>query len=149
MSLTLNAKLCPAGAADGRYVARTRIQRQRKCENEGEVGRGHEGGGRGMPGRADGHVLRTERENIRPAASNFSNFVLQGSRVSEQGAHTSNPLSGGAMKGIKPSRPESAKERGGMSGASRSREPSGPSVRPWQRSPRVAASAPHAVLPGS
>ena len=102
-----------------------------------------------MPGRADGHLQRTERENIRPVANTFSNFVLQGSRLSEHTTPAADARSGAAMKSIKPSRPESAKERGGMAGASRSSEPSGPSVRPWQLSPPVAASTPLAVLPGS
>ena len=99
-----------------------------------------------MPGRADGHVQRTERENIRPAANSFSNFVLQGSRVSEPAADT---RAGAAMKGLRPIRPESAKERGGVSGASRSREPCGAPVRPWQRSPPVAESTLLSALPSS
>jgi hypothetical protein len=66
-----------------------------------------------MAGGGDGGSLRvSERENIRPSA-NFSNFCLQGNRVSQDTA-----VGGGGDKGIlmkgsfKPSRPESAKERG-------------------------------------
>ena len=63
----------------------------------------------GMTRSADAFVLRGERENIRPAAD-FSNFV-EGNRIWERSA---------AMKGgFKPSRPESAKERIGVSGSNR------------------------------
>jgi hypothetical protein len=71
-----------------------------------------------MIGRCEGKLL-SERENIRPAGNIFSNFVLQGSRVSQEGA-PAEPHVVAAMKFVKPSRPESAKDRGGAFGASRS-----------------------------
>ena len=76
-----------------------------------------------MIGRADGHWQRSERENIRPAGNNFSHFVLHGSRVEKEAA-PAEPHVVAAMKFVKPSRPESANERCGAFGASRSCGPS-------------------------
>jgi hypothetical protein len=76
-----------------------------------------------MIGRADGHWQRSERENIRPAGNNFSHFVLHGSRVEKEAA-PAEPHVVAAMKFVKPSRPESANERCGAFGASRSCRPS-------------------------